>query len=126
MLKSCKYCGRIHDSKVDCGRKPVFRRKIKGNEKIRYTKAMATKSEDIKRKAKYLCEVCFDEGVFNYNDLETHHIIKLIDEPDLALVDLNLICLCRKHHEKAEKGEISAIYLRKLAEKREKQSPLPF
>ena len=28
MLKSCKYCGRIHDSQYDCGRKPQPQKKI--------------------------------------------------------------------------------------------------
>ena len=59
MLRSCKYCGRIHDSKIDCGKKPKPKlRFIKNSEQIRYTTAMKKKSEEIKLNAKYLCEVC--------------------------------------------------------------------
>lgn len=34
MLKSCKYCMKIHDSKYDCGKKP--KRKKQGNDKDKY------------------------------------------------------------------------------------------
>ena len=53
------------------------------------------------------------------NELETHHIISLEKDSGLAFEDLNLVCLCRDHHEQAEKGELKADYLRALARRRE-------
>ncbi len=122
MLKSCKYCGRIHDSKFDCGRKPKSKYKRKESEQIRYTTPMKRKSVEIKESANYLCEVCRDKGKFVTSGLETHHIEKLVDRPDLALDNNNLICLCRNCHEQAEKGYIDVSYLRELARKREEKA----
>lgn len=87
---------------------------------------MKNKSTEIKKSANYLCEVCLDNKKLVYDDLETHHIIKLQERQDLALNNLNLICLCKKCHKNAEKGLINADYLRKLAKKREDNTPLPF
>lgn len=123
MLRSCKYCGRIHDSRYDCGRKPkkIYRRSAEVSG--RYTHAWDVKSREIKSRSNYLCSVCLDEGALTYEGLETHHIVKLIDRPDLLLDDSNLICLCRKHHELAEKGAISAEKLREIVRKRDGLNP---
>ena len=119
MLKSCRYCGKVHDSKIECAMKPKKKkREYKEYEAPRYTKAMRDKSKEIKQRAKYLCEVCKLEGRYVYDRLETHHIIKLIDAPELALEDTNLICLCRNCHEKAEKNEISIEFLHKITKNR--------
>lgn len=123
MLKACLYCGRVHDSKHDCGKRPPKRYKRRANEAGRYTEAWKRKSEAIKAQANYLCEYCRDEGVFTYNDLETHHIVKLRERPDLLLEGGNLICLCRRHHEMAENGTISVEKLRGLAAKRDRTIP---
>ena len=120
MLKSCKYCGRIHDSKFNCGKKPKATYNRKEKEKFRYTSKMKKKSSDIKKAANYLCEYCLYQNKLTYTELETHHIFKLQERPDLALEDTNLICLCRNCHEKAEKSEISAEILQKIALKRTK------
>jgi len=47
MLKSCKYCGRIHDSKFDCGRKPKKKNNRHSGELVRYTSRMKKKSSVI-------------------------------------------------------------------------------
>lgn len=122
MLKSCKYCGRIHDSNFDCGKKPKSEYKRKYQTDIRYTTPMKRKSVEIKENANYLCEVCKDKGKFVTDGLETHHIEKLVDRPDLALDNSNLICLCRNCHKLSEKGEIDVNYLRELARKREEKA----
>ncbi len=67
-----------------------------------------------------LCEVCKAQGVYNYNDLEVHHIEKLKDNPDGLLNDDNLICLCVYHHKQADAGELNADYLRELVKERGK------
>ncbi len=55
--------------------------------------------------------------------LETHHIRKLRERPDLALADGNLICLCGSCHERAERGDISAERLERLAAERDRVPP---
>ena len=118
LLKSCKYCGRIHDSKFDCGKKPVRKYRRKEAEQFRYTSKMKKKSEQIKEDAKYLCELCLDEGRLTTSNLETHHIEKLTSRPDLALDEDNLICLCRRCHERAERGDITRARLIEIAHRR--------
>ncbi len=123
MLRSCPYCGRVHDSRHDCGKRPVKRFRRTETERIRYTSAMARKSAEIKERSHYLCAVCLDAGVLTYDGLETHHIRKLRERPDLALVDGNLICLCGNCHERAERGDISAERLERLAAERDRVPP---
>lgn len=120
MLKACHYCGRIHAKDFDCGRKakPRPRYSHDSSEAGRYSRAFTEKSQAVKEESHYLCAVCMDEGVITYRDLETHHIIKLRDRPDLLTEDGNLICLCRRHHGMADRGELDADYLRRLAARR--------
>ena len=80
---------------------------------------MKKKSEEIKEKAKYLCELCWHEGRITTSSLETHHIEKLTERPDLAMEESNLICLCRHCHERAEKGEVHKYLLKEIALNRE-------
>ena len=117
MLKACQYCGRIHAKDYDCGRKPkrLPRYQHDSSEAGRYSRAFTEKSQQVKERSHYLCAVCLDEGRITYKELETHHITKLRERPDLLTDDANLICLCRRHHRMADEGELSADYLRRLA-----------
>jgi len=114
MLKSCKYCGRIHDSKYDCGMKP--KRKKEGNEKdkFRWSRKWREKRNQIVQRDNYLCLVCKHRGKYNYNDLEVHHITSLEEDFNRRLDEDNLITLCSECHELAESGAISKDYLYKL------------
>lgn len=76
-------------------------------------------SKIIREDSQYLCEVCRSYGVYNYDNLEVHHIIKIKDDPNRLLDRDNLICLCQKHHKLADSGEIEKSYLRELVKKRE-------
>jgi 5-methylcytosine-specific restriction endonuclease McrA len=87
----------------------------KERSKYKWTK----KSEEIREKANYLCEVCRDKGTYTYNDLEVHHITKVREDKDKLLDNYNLICLCVKHHKQADRGELDKDYLLNLARKRE-------
>lgn len=118
MLVSCRYCGRIHERSFDCGKRPARRGKRKEQEKIRQKARVKKKMEQVKKDAGYLCEYCLSQGRLTYTDLQTHHIIKLTQRPDLAVEDTNLVVLCHSCHEKAEKGEISPQFLSELAQKR--------
>ena len=119
MLKSCKYCGRIHDSRYDCGKRPRKQYRRKASEAGRYTYAWQLKSREIKERSHYLCAYCLAHGELTYDDLEVHHIVKLTDRPDLLLEDGNLICLCARHHERAESGEIPKKELYELVKTRD-------
>ena len=115
MLKTCSRCGKIVSYDHKC-----YARKYKRPEvdNLRTTYAWQMKAKQIKEDDLYLCQVCKAEGIFNYDDLEVHHIIKLRDYPEGLLEDDNLITLCRYHHKKADKGEIEADYLRELIKER--------
>ena len=102
MKRACAYCGRIHDKRNECGRAPVRRKRFTEANELR-NKALWKK---VKRLANerdgYLCVLCYAEGVINTDELETHHIVPLIDDPERAYEVENLITLCRRHHEMAE------------------------
>ena len=53
MLRSCKYCGKIHDSKHICPNKPIRKRYKKTEEdKFRNTQAWKKKRNNIKERDK--------------------------------------------------------------------------
>lgn len=115
-LKSCSRCGRIHPRGTKCN---IGRKYTKTDEsRLRSKYAWTKKAKQIKADANNLCEVCRDKGVYTYDNLEVHHIIKLSEDKDGLLEDNNLICLCVYHHKQADAGEIDADYLRKLAKER--------
>lgn len=117
MFKSCSVCGKIHDSRFRCYRK----REYDGGaeRRARSSNKWTEKSREIRERAHHLCELCRDEGRITYDGIEVHHIIKVRDNQDLLLDNMNLICLCKTHHLLADKGEISVDRLKKLAWERE-------
>ena len=124
MYKACSRCGKIHSTLYKCNvNKPkVDYSKYKQDiDKLRNTAKWAKKSQAIREQAQYLCEVCRDKGIYNYNDLEVHHITKLREDTAGLLEDTNLICLCIEHHKQADRGQISKEYLQRLARKRIEQ-----
>lgn len=115
-LKACSKCGKIHPRAYKCNIGRVYNKT--DNDKLRSTYKWTKKAKQIKDDALGLCEVCKAQGVYNYKDLEVHHIEKLRDNPDGLLNDDNLICLCTYHHKKADAGELSEEYLLELVKKR--------
>lgn len=117
MLVTCSKCGRIHERgyKCDKGLKISYK---KDYDKLRSTYAWTQKAKQVKEDANNLCEVCKAKGIYTYNDLEVHHIVKIKDNKEGLLDDTNLICLCVDHHKEADAGSIKADYLRALAKKR--------
>lgn len=122
-LRSCAWCGRVHPKNYDCGKRPARRSVRDAREAGRYTKAWEKKSKEIKARSLYLCAYCLWQGVYTYDDLETHHIVKLRERPDLLLDDENLICLCKTHHRQADDGEIPVAVLRALIRQRDAPRP---
>jgi len=111
MLKSCKYCNRIHDSKYDCGKKPQRKKQGNNKDKFRWTSAWQKKREEIKERDKYLCQACIRNlkgtiARYTYDSLSVHHAVPLEDDFEKRLDNDNLLTLCDPHHELAERGEI--------------------
>lgn len=92
MLKSCKYCGRVHDRKVDCGQKPVRCKQNNDKDKFRWSRVWQYKREAIKRRDLFLCQICIrnlydTRNKYTYNNLEVHHAVPLDDDFDRRLDD---------------------------------------
>lgn len=119
MWKSCAKCGKIHPYNKKCYAGEINRKKNTKANKFRKTIEWKNKSEEIRQDSRFLCSVCLDKGIYNYNNLEVHHIDKLEDNFERRLDNYNLITLCNKHHREAEEGIIDKEYLFKLAEQRE-------
>lgn len=122
MLKSCKYCGRIHDSRYICPKKPKPKKHRNSKAAVfRKTYAWQKKRDQIVRRDFHLCRVC-NEGSYEVFDvpgldleLQVHHIEPLEERFDLRLDDGNLLTCCSRHHQLAEDGDIPRDYLHDLA-----------
>lgn len=120
MYRACSKCNRIHPYDYKCYVGESDRKKNTKANKFRRSIEWKKKSEEIKEDSKYLCSVCMDNNIYNYNQLEIHHIEPIEENYDRRLDNYNLICLCNAHHREAEQGGISRKYLFELAEKRER------
>lgn len=119
MLKSCSYCGGIHKRGQRCPSKPVAIKAATYIDKFRWSRVWKKKRAHIVERDKHLCQVCLrnmynTQQQYNFTDLEVHHIEPIVNAWDKRLEDDNLISLCRYHHELAEKGEITKLYLKQL------------
>ena len=119
MFKSCSKCGKIHPKNYQCNVGRIYS-SIDDERKLRSKYSWTKKSSEIRQDANYLCEICREQGIFNYTNIEVHHIVKVKDDKSKLLDNENLICLCQEHHKQADNGEIDKDYLIELAKKREK------
>lgn len=117
MLKACSRCGKIHEYNYKCNKGKIY--KHNDIDRLRSTTAWTHKSIEIREISHYLCAVCLDKGIYNYDDIEVHHIIKLQDNKDLFLENENLICLCKYHHKQADNGKLDKDYLINLVKLRD-------
>ena len=117
LFKSCSRCGKVHSYSYKCNKGKIY--KHNDIDKLRSTKRWTDKSIEIREASNYLCSVCLDEGIYNYDNIEVHHIIKLQDNQDLLLENDNLIALCKYHHKQADKGKLDKDYLINLVKKRD-------
>ena len=123
MLRSCKYCGKIHDTKLICPNKPqYFPKKSSTSTDIHRSYKWTLLSTHIRERDNYLCQCCLNgimsDKKLSTNDLEVHHIDSITDNSARAYDVKNLVTLCRYHHEKAESGEISKNILFELVERK--------
>ncbi len=124
MLKSCKYCGRIHEEKEVCEAKDKASKRwgIRRNTKafsFRKTNDWTLKSREIRDRDKYCCLCCKAMLIgttrqLNTYDLSVHHIVPIEEDYQLRLSNENLITLCAVHHEMCEAGEITRDNQRQL------------
>lgn len=126
-LKSCVYCGRVHSTSIVCPRKPIKKvfKKITEKDKFRSTKVWQIKREDIKRRDRYICQICIrdlynTQRKINSMNLSVHHIVPLEEDYDLREEDNNLITLCEYHHHLAEKNNIKRDELITIVEEQMK------
>lgn len=111
-LKSCKYCGRVHSG--GCTSKPKRIKESNDHTKLRTCRKWDKVRKRVNERDHYMCRVCFARGAINTVGLETHHIIPLVDDADLAYEDDNLITLCVEHHKAADRGLIAREELYRL------------
>lgn len=124
MLRACKYCGRVHDNKLICPKKPKRKRVAKAETRasaIRNTNAWHVARDRTKSRDNYLCRLCLENYDYtirrlNYENLEVHHIVPLVEEGKAFSLD-NLITLCHFHHSYVENKPEVRNYLLELAEK---------
>ena len=119
---ACSRCGKIHPKGYVCHVDKKHYKYSYKESRLRSKSAWTEKSKQIREDANYLCEVCKDNGIYNYRNVEVHHILKLRDRPDLLLDNYNLICLCKDCHRLADAGIISVDYLQELAKRREENN----
>ena len=117
MYKSCSRCGKIHDTRYKCNVGKIYQ--DTEERKLRSKYSWTKKSTEIREKANYLCEICRDQGIINYDSVEVHHIVKVRDDKSKVLDDYNLLCLCPEHHRQADAHEIDIDYMLRLAKQRE-------
>ena len=116
MLKSCKYCGRVHDSSYDCGKRPRFARARRTAEhEFRSKKIWTDKSLDIRTRDHFCCQLCLRDILrppalpqINTQEVQVHHITPVAEDPDAALDEL------------CEQGTVSRDQLRRIAAEQER------
>ena len=124
MLKSCSYCGRIHDSKYICSAKPKKNRAITEADKFRWTSIWQRKREEIKKRDLYLCQICIRElyntiTKYNTEELSVHHNIPISVEYNKRLDNSNLLTVCDYHHNMCDRGEISRNEVQRIIDEQE-------
>lgn len=130
MLRSCSYCGRIHDSKYICADKPVRKKQITEADKFRWTSLWQRKRMEIKQRDLYLCQICIRElyntiTKYNTEELEVHHNVPINEDYDKRLDNDNLLTVCNFHHEMCESGEIPREVVQQIINEQERKiSPL--
>lgn len=110
MLRSCKYCGGIHDRTYQCPRKPVYKKhKFSDADNFRNTTLWRKKSAEIRKRDKGLCQVCIrklynTQQQYTFDTIEVHHIVPLNENPKRGLDNYNLLTVCKYHHNMCEVG----------------------
>lgn len=126
MKKLCVYCGRVHDSRLDCGHKPKRHETDSRAQHIRNRYRWRRTREAVRERDNNICQLCLRnyKGAlrpYEYEGLEIHHIIPIEEDENKAFDMQNLITLCKVHHEQAERGEITREILTEIAKENERR-----
>lgn len=132
MLRTCKYCGRVHRAENPCEAKARAEAKRRGRKRnsranaFRQTNDWTLMSREVRSRDKYLCLCCKanllgTRRTMNSKDLSVHHIEPLHENFDKRLDRYNLITVCAMHHEMCEKDEISRELQKTLVTTSEKE-----
>jgi 5-methylcytosine-specific restriction enzyme A len=112
MLRSCKYCSGIHDTRETCAAKPT-RKKFKKTDadSFRQSTLWKKKSIEIRQRDKGLCQVCIRQlynttQQYTFDTIEVHHVVPLHEDIRKGLSNTNLLALCKYHHYMADHGGI--------------------
>lgn len=129
MLKSCKYCGKIHDSKYICKERPNRKKEVTDADRFRWTGLWREKREEIKKRDLHLCQICIRElyntvTKYNTNELSVHHNIPINEDYNKRLDNDNLITVCSYHHEMCENKKIPRDIVQKIINEQEMDTPL--
>ena len=126
MLKSCKYCGRIHEKSYECKKKPKRKAKDCSIDIVRFrrTEAWKRKSIEIRVRDKYLCQLCIrnlydTQWQYTCEGLSVHHAVSISDDWDKRLDNDNLLTVCDMHHKMAESGQIPIEVIKKIIQEQE-------
>ena len=129
MLKSCSFCGKIHDFNTECPKRAEYKKQQQAKydrssysyernskaDSFRNTKLWQAKRYEIRQRDLNMCRYCFlVRHRITTSFLSVHHIQPLAECFDKRLDGDNLITLCRECHENAECGKISRKKLRAL------------
>lgn len=119
MMRSCKWCGRMHPVGYECQAKPKqrndYRRRQTDARAFRNTAQWRRVRAEVNERDAYLCRLCLAAGARCDEGLSTHHIIPLVETLDYAADPEWIITLCHDHHERADHGEYSRDELHLLA-----------
>lgn len=123
MLISCKYCNSYHERSFICDKKPKKEYKRNSIRAFRSSKAWRKKSEEIRERDLFLCQLCklglYGNKRYTFEGLEVHHIIPISEAYELRLTNNNLITLCSSHHKMADNKQIASDELLKIVAIRE-------
>lgn len=133
MLASCRYCGTVHDKKIDCGRKPKprygkgYTKERTDIDKARNSRRWRAKSMLIRQRDKGLCQVCIRQlyntlNQYTMHTIEVHHIVPLHESMQRMYDNLNLLSVCKYHHTMAERGDIPRYRLHDIAIEQEEKN----
>lgn len=120
MLKSCRYCGRIHDKKYDCGKRPIQNHiRNSAADRFRYTSAWQQKREQIKARDNYLCQICIrnlynTKKLLNSENISVHHAEKIEQNYEKRLDNDNLLTVCEQHHKMCDNLEIPLSAVKRI------------
>jgi len=130
MLKSCSYCGRVHERNYLCPKKPIRNKYTKSDaDKFRNTNRWRKKSKEIRQRDKGLCQICIrklynTQQQYTFDTIEVHHITPLHEDTEKAYALSNewLLSLCKYHHYMADAGDIPRGVQHDIAKEQEQMN----